>query len=458
MNGFGHDLFPLVPRHFLPQERGSMKTNTAVRFTEKTHEGAPAKRINAEQQLRRSLLACMLWENSFYEDGESIASRIASLVKDVDPKTVANLAVEARSKFKLRHAPLWIVREMARLPKHKAFVADSLSQVIQRADELSEFVSLYWLDKKQPLSAQVKRGLARAFTKFNSHQLAKYNRDGAVKLRDVLFLCHAKPKDKEQEADWKNLVDGTLPIPDTWETALSAGKDKRETWERLIKENGLGALALLRNLRNMKDAGVDETVIFRGLKEMRTERVLPFRFISAAKYAPQWESHIEGAMMKCLDGRERLPGKTVLVVDVSGSMNEKISNKSDLTRYDAANGLAILARELCEEIAVYSFSNQLVRIPDRHGFALRDAIASSQQHGGTYLGATVEKINEVEKYYRIIVLTDEQSADEVPSPSAKGYVINVAAYKNGIGYGEWTHVDGWSEAVFDYIRESELDK
>lgn len=458
MNGFGHDLFPLVPRHFLPQERGSMKTNTAVRFTEKTHEGAPAKRINAEQQLRRSLLACMLWENSFYEDGESIASRIASLVKDVDPKTVANLAVEARSKFKLRHAPLWIVREMARLPKHKAFVADSLSQVIQRADELSEFVSLYWLDKKQPLSAQVKRGLARAFTKFNSHQLAKYNRDGAVKLRDVLFLCHAKPKDKEQEADWKNLVDGTLPIPDTWETALSAGKDKRETWERLIKENRLGALALLRNLRNMKDAGVDETVIFRGLKEMRTERVLPFRFISAAKYAPQWESHIEGAMMKCLDGRERLPGKTVLVVDVSGSMNEKISNKSDLTRYDAANGLAILARELCEEIAVYSFSNQLVRIPDRHGFALRDAIASSQQHGGTYLGATVEKINEVEKYYRIIVLTDEQSADEVPSPSAKGYVINVAAYKNGIGYGEWTHVDGWSEAVFDYIRESELDK
>lgn len=400
----------------------------------------------------------MLWENSFYEDGESIASRIASLVKDVDPKTVANLAVEARSKFKLRHAPLWIVREMARLPKHKAFVADSLSQVIQRADELSEFVSLYWLDKKQPISAQVKRGLARAFTKFNSYQLAKYNRDGAVKLRDVLFLCHAKPKDKEQEADWKNLVDGTLPIPDTWETALSASKDKRETWERLIKENRLGALALLRNLRNMKDAGVDETVIFRGLKEMRTERVLPFRFISAAKYAPQWESHIEGAMMKCLDGRERLPGKTVLVVDVSGSMNEKISNKSDLTRYDAANGLAILARELCEEIAVYSFSNQLVRIPDRHGFALRDAIASSQQHGGTYLGATVEKINEVEKYYRIIVLTDEQSADEVPSPSAKGYVINVAAYKNGIGYGEWTHVDGWSEAVFDYIRESELDK
>lgn len=432
-----------------------MKTNTIPRFNQTTHEGAPAKRINAELQLRRSVLACMLWESTFYEDGVSIAERIASLVADVKPEKVASLAIEAREKMKLRHVPLWIVRAMSRLPKHKAFVSDTLSTVIQRADELAEFVSLYWLDGRQPLSGQVKKGLARAFQKFNAYQLAKYNRDGAVKLRDVLFMCHAKPKDAEQEATWKQLVDGTLPVPDTWEVALSTGKDKKATWERMLKENTLGALALLRNLRNMADVGVDENIIFGALDKMKTERVLPFRFISAAKYAPQWESRLETAMLKCLEGRQKLSGKTVLLVDVSGSMDNAISSKSDLMRFDAANGLAILARELCESVAVYSFSSSLVRVPDRRGFALRDAIANSQSHSSTYLGQAVNTINQKETFDRLIVLTDEQSHDAVPNAKAKGYLINVAADKNGIGYGAWTHIDGWSESIFDYIGEIE---
>lgn len=432
-----------------------MKTNTIPRFTETTHEGAPAKRINAELQLRRSVLACMLWENTFYEDGQSIAERIQSLIAQVDPAKVSALAIEAREKMKLRHVPLWIVREMSRLPKHKAFVSDTLTNVIQRADELAEFVSLYWLDKRQPLSAQVKKGLAQAFQKFNAYQLAKYDREGAVKLRDVLFLCHAKPKDKEQEVIWKQLVDGTLPIPNTWENRLSAGEDKKAVWEAMLKENELGALALLRNLRNMASVNVDENIIFTALEKMKVERVLPFRFISAAKYAPQWESHLEKAMLKCLEGRSKLEGKTILLIDVSGSMDAAISSKSDLMRFDAANGLAILARELCESVAVYSFSSNLVRVPDRRGFALRDAISNSQSHSSTYLGQAVGTINEKETYDRLIVLTDEQSHDAVPNAKAKGYLINVAADKNGIGYGAWTHIDGWSEAVFDYIGENE---
>jgi 60 kDa SS-A/Ro ribonucleoprotein len=432
-----------------------MKVNVATKNNLRTHEGAPARRIDAEQQLRRSLMACLLWEDTFYEDGISIAERIAYLVPLVAPDTVSGMAIEAREKMKLRHAPLWVVREMAKQPNHKGLVAETLSRVIQRADELAEFVALYWKDGRQPLSKQVKKGLAQAFTKFDAYQLAKYNRDGAVKLRDVLFLCHAKPRDKEQEAIWKQLIDGSLPAPDTWEVNLSTGKDKKATWERLLAENKLGGLALLRNLRNMAGSKVDESLVFEALDRMKTARILPFRFIAAAKHAPQWESRIERAMLKCLEGREKLPGKTVLLIDVSGSMDWEISAKSDLKRYDAANGLAILARELCEQVAIYSFSNSVVRIPDRHGFALRDAITNSQFHGGTWLGNAVKHINASEHYDRLIVLTDEQSHDTVPNPKGKGYVINVASYKNGVGYGAWTHIDGWSEAVIDYIFEYE---
>ena len=303
------------------------------------------------------------------------------------------------------------------------------------------------------MSSQVKKGLAAAFTKFDEYALAKYNRATPVKLRDVLFLCHAKPLDADQAGLWKKLVDNTLATPDTWEAALSSGADKREAWTRLLLEKKLGALALLRNLRNMADAKVDEKTVLRALQEMKTERVLPFRFIAAARYAPQWEAELEQAMFKSLEGQPKLPGKTVLLVDVSGSMDALLAARSEMRRNDAAYGLAVLLREIAEKVSVYSFSDKLVRVPNRSGFGLRDAIHASQPHSGTYLGKALSDIKE--DYDRLIVITDEQSHDPVPNPKARGYVINVASYKNGVGYGAWTHIDGWSDAVIEYIRALE---
>ncbi len=419
----------------------------------RTHEGAPARHISPELQLRRSVLACLLWENQFYEDGVEIAGRIRELVPKVEAAKVAALAVEAREKMKLRHAPLLLVREMARHATHRALVGDTLQRVIQRADELAEFIAIYWKDGRVPLSKQVKTGLATAFGKFDEYALAKYNRPGPIKLRDVLFLTHPKPRDEAQAALWKRLIDGELTTPDTWEVALSAGGDKRTTWERLLSERKLGALALIRNLRNMQIAGVDESLVLGALREMKTDRVLPFRFIAAARYASQWEEALEQAMFSCVAGASKLKGKTVLLVDISGSMIARLSARSEMMRTDAAYGLAILLREICEDVAVYSFSDDVKRIPARRGFALRDAIDASQVHSSTYLGKAVNAV--AKSYDRLIVITDEQAHDEVPAPTGKGYVINVASYKNGVGYGKWTHIDGWSEAVIEYIRELE---
>jgi len=423
----------------------------------KTHEGAPARAISSELALRRSVLACMLWEDQFYEDGVEIAGRIRELVPKVEAAKVAALAVEAREAMKLRHAPLLVVREMARHATHRSLVAETLSRVVQRADELAEFVAIYWKDGRAPLSGQVKKGLAAAFAKFDEYALAKYDRAGVVRLRDVLFLCHAKPKDAEQAQVWKRLIDGQLATPDTWEVALSAGgsdaEGKRENWERLLAERKLGALALLRNLRNMKDAGVGEDLVVGALEAMKTERVLPFRFLAAARHAPQWEEPLERAMFRSVAGREKLAGHTVVLVDVSGSMVAPLSRRSEMLRTDAAYGLAVLLREIAERVSVYTFSNELKAVPPRRGFALRDALEGSQPHGATNLGAALGSIRD--DYDRILVITDEQSHDRVPAPSGKGYMINVASYRNGVGYGKWTHIDGWSEAVIEYVRELE---
>jgi 60 kDa SS-A/Ro ribonucleoprotein len=432
---------------------GKMKTNIKKESI-RTHEGAKAKHINPEMQLRRSVMSCMLWESEFYEGGDTIAKRISDLVPQVRAESVSAIAIEAREKMKLRHVPLLLVREMARYASHKGAVRETLSRVIQRADELSEFVALYWKQKKEPLAKQIKLGLADAFQKFSEYDLAKYNRDGAIKLRDVLFLCHAKAKDGEQDILWKKLIDGKLATPDTWEVALSSGADKKESWIRLLAEKKLGALALLRNLRNMIEVSVPMAEIRNALKEIKVERVLPFRFISAARYAPKLEPELEQAMFKCLEGKEKIAGTTILMVDVSGSMDSAISSKSDLNRIDAACGLAILLRELCEHCVIVTFSDRVVEVPARRGFALRDAILGSQAHSGTALGAAVKAMGTQESD-RIIVISDEQSRDPVPDLKRKAYMINVASAKNGVGYGAWIHCDGFSEAIVDYIVEFE---
>ena len=432
------------------------KLNTLnLNFGPLTHEGAPARSISMELQLRRSVLACLLWESQFYEDGVEIAGCIAELVPKVAADTVAALAVEARVRMKLRHAPLLLVREMARHATHRKLVAETLAQVTQRADELAEFVAIYWKDGRVPLSAQVKKGLAAAFPKFDEYALAKYDRGGHIKLRDVLFLAHAKPRDEAQAEVWKRLIAGELTAPDTWEVALSSGADKREAWERLLREQRLGALALLRNLRNMREVGVDEDLVLAALGTMSTARVLPFRFLAAARYAPQWEEALEQAMLKCIAGQEKLTGKTIVLVDVSGSMTAPLSQRSEMQRTDAAYGLAVLLREIGEKVSVFSFSDSLVEVPARRGFALRDAIDKSQRHNSTQLGKAVTELNQKHGYDRLIVITDEQAHDTVPAPRGKGYVINVASYKNGVGYGKWTHIDGWSESVVEYIRTLE---
>jgi hypothetical protein len=489
-----------------------------------TGGGAQAVKITPLQELIRLTMACMLWEDNFYESGVSAADRIKALVHTVTLQEAAQVAIEARDNMKLRHVPLLIVREMARHPNrceddksrnYTGYISQTLAHVIQRADELSEFLAIYWKDGKQPLSKQVKLGLAKAFSKFDEFQLARYNRDKDVKLRDVLFLCHSKPKDVTKDAmPWDRqtrehyarieremgrgyadkhvadhrpegfsngellygkLVYDQLKTPDTWETELSAGKDKAETFKRLMAEGKLGDLAFLRNLRNMVNAGVSMDDIVAYGDTRKWGRVLPFRFIAAAQVVPQLEPWLERWMLKCLEGVKKLPGRSLFVFDTSGSMGAALSEKSELTRLKAAAALAILARELCEDPTIYCTAgndgtrvHSTMLIPPRRGFALSDYISGQEVRskiggGGIFLTQCMEYIasKEKEPFDRVIVFTDEQDCDTKLKPEhakmlgAHNYMVNVATHRNGIGYRKWLHIDGFSESVLDYIAQHE---
>lgn len=420
----------------------------------KTHEGAPAKRISAHRELKRAVLSTFLWEDQFYENGQSIGDRITSLVAQCNPNDVADLCIDARTQYNLRHVPLLILTALLKHPKRPANMAEIIAKTIQRPDEMGELISIYWKDGKRPLAAPLKKGIAQAFGKFNEYSLAKFDGNNkAVKLRDVMFLTHPKPA-KGRAALYKRIANGEMKTPDTWETALSAGADKKATFERLITEGKLGYLALLRNLRNMEQAGVDRSVVTKALRarENGAERVLPFRYIAAARHAPSFEPAIDGALVASLKDMDALDGTTAVYVDVSGSMVSKVGGKSELTRMDAA---ATLASIIPGDVRIFTFSNLVKEVPARKGMAGVEAIKRSQPHSGTRLGDAVSHANS-QKFDRVIFITDEQSSQPVPNPKAENaYMINVASYKNGVGYGKWTHIDGFSERVLTWIKEYE---
>lgn len=452
------------------------RMNTAPTPGPRTHNGAPATRPRTTlSALRRSVLSCLLWEREAYEKGEEIATRIRRLAREADPHEVAALAIEARKVHNLRHAPLWLTLALVEKGGLDGLTAATIETVISRADEITEMLAMYWEGAKRPIPSTVpralKQGLSRALRKFNAYALAKYDRDSAVRFKHVMQMVHPRPRNAEESALWKQLLDGTLPTPDTWETALSSGADKKETWTRLLREETLGYDALLKNLRNMTQANVDVGLVRQAILARKgAHRIQPFRYTAAARACPQFEPQLDEALCAAIEDLAPLSGETIVLVDVSGSMNNPLAEPKGkkprrpgavelppLTRMDAA---ATLASMIPGKLRVFTFSEQLVEVPPRRGMAGVDAVIKSQSHSNTFLGAAIKEINRL-PHDRLIVITDEQSSDPVGRPTApRPYLINVASDRFGVSdKAPWIHMDGFSEGVLRYIAamEKELD-
>ena len=337
-------------------EIAGMKTNTAARQT-------------PYMQLRLCVLANLLWENNAYIDGESVSDKISELIPLCEPHDVANLVIEARKIQKLRHTPLYIVSEMLKYDNMRPLVKNVLPEICTRADMVTDMLAIYWKDGKKPLPNALKIGLAKSFYNFNDYQFAKYDRNSPIKLRDVMFMCHPKPRNVKEKELFAKIASRTLEVPETWETMLSSGKDKVKTWEYLITNNKIGGLAMLRNIRNMVDAGVDKSVIRQGIKNMNSSMILPLDFMKAYHLSYGiFKRELEDKMLSSYKDISELPGKSLLVIDVSGSMSGLISYNSMFTRYDVAAALITLASFKCEDYdIVFTGGNDHTRI-EKHMF------------------------------------------------------------------------------------------
>lgn len=461
------------------------KMNTKSVYKEKTAGGSSAHPISLKEQLDRTLMSCMLFEKGFYEDGQSIADRLKYLANTCKPEDVICAAIKARTVGNLRHAPLFIMAHLCNrviqmndaAMKVVIDITVPIAEVIQRVDDMAEFVLMFWEARgKQNLPRQVKLGLAKAMNKFDEYGYAKYNRSGVrLPLKNILRMVHPIPKNKEQSEIFRKLRHDELDTPDTWEVALSGGADKNEAFTRLLKEQKLPYMALLRNLRNMKNANVDKSLIHKALTSGNASRVLPFRFLAAAREVPGWEDMIEEAFFNRMGMGPKLSGRTVIIVDISGSMASSLSSNSSMSREDASNMLVAILREMCDDCVIYATGgNDYSRkhatgvVSHRRGFALCDAILSTRKTlgaGGIFLKQVTDYVYERESDIdRVIVITDEQDTSGDNSPNLvkfvcdKNYLINVATDENGIGYGKWTHINGFSAQAADFIHEYERNQ
>lgn len=510
-------------------------TTVKSKPTPKTHNGARADVETPFQQLERSTMTCLLWENTYYEQGESISDRIAKLIRQVEPDQVRALALKAKNEMYLRHVPLFMAIELVKA-RHEAekapsnyiklkksevlqltlkhgvsqaeadrltidqlwekipialvrseinkvfpssLVSSLVKDVVQRADELGEVISLYWGGKRKPLPKAIKTGLAEAFNKFDEYQFSKYKADDkskkAISLRDVMFLVHPKPENDARAELYKRIAEKTLTTAQTWEAQLSKvgqenkdkvsfAKSKKEIFENQMSNNKLGGLATLKNLRGMLEVGVDTQLIKNYIANNSFKKVLPFRFLSAADHAPQLEKELYEAMVRCVKNVEKLPGKTLVLIDLSGSMDSKISSKGETKCSQVASAVGAIAEKVCENPVVFGYGTTLNRAMGS-GFSLWKSLQKANM-GGTNTGdCTKQALGYHPDATRVIIITDEQSSDILPKleSNQRGYIVNVAPYGTGmytnnkskgneVKYeGNWTRINGWSEQIFRYI-------
>lgn len=399
-------------------------------------EGGLAFKMEPKLELYTRVATALVGEPKFYDPeskGDDEIRRLIGEVAKTDPRFVIDLAIYARHELYLRTIPLVVLVEACRYPETRAFVRKAVKRIVTRADQITELVAAWRKAfgdignhaKKGMMSNPLRRGIADAFGNFTAYDLAKYDRDGEVKLRDVLRIAHPKPKNVEQAALWKQALDRRLTPPETWEVVISTKGSSKEAWESVLPK--MGYMALLRNLRNFldKDIGnLDEALkVLADPERVRRSKQFPFRFFSAYR---EISGHSNPKTTDVLDALEEalrasvvnvphLPGTTFLSADNSGSMEAAISEKSKVQRNDVANVMQALAAHICDRAITSVFAESFAVVPTMKTGSLLDAVEKFKRtHVGMATNAYLAIDHLREKKIpvdRIVIFSDMQCYD-----------------------------------------------
>lgn len=458
------------------------KFNSPVTIKTENKSGHVAYSMGDKGKLVTQVLTSFINEKKFYGDNTAEMQETIQRVIKTDPAFVSNLAVYARREFNMRSVAHVLTAYLAHEPEGKPFTRKTVKGVSMRGDDITEIMSCYLSTFGKPIPNSLKKGVNDVLIGLDEYSLAKYKGDGkAVKMRDLLCLCRPTPKDDAQSALWKRCLEGTLATPETWETQLSANGNNAETWERLIEGGKVGYMALLRNLNNILKANpANIEKVYQTIEDperVRKSKQLPFRFLSAYKAVSGIGGSrvfdvLENAVDASIENIEKLPGTTVIAVDTSGSMGQKLSAKSEVCCGEIGMMLGMIANRICENSVFYTFNGTIEKHAVSRMIGVLYAVMKSSYPGGmTIMSLPFRKmIDEKVQADRVIIISDNECncgwrkpvqslADEYRRISGNNIWVH-AIDLQGCGtqqfHGFKTNIiAGWSEKVLQFIPLAE---
>ncbi len=433
-----------------------------------------------------SILLTSFANDTFYETASSKFERLSGLLKKVDPLFAAQAAIYARTEFGMRSITHVLAGELAKYASGQEWGKRFYDKIVYRPDDMLEIIS-YLKANKQKISSAIKKGFDSAIGRFDEYQLAKYRGESkSVKLVDVVNLVHPVPTEKNKEA-LRKLVNGELKSTETWETKITQSGQgdkteeekliaKKEAWADMVKSGKMGYFALLRNLRNLMESVPElEKEIINQLTDrnkIKKSLVLPFRFFTAITELEKLSntrnivSAISDAAEISLDNVPELRGKTLIAVDVSGSMTgrpQEIARMFGAVLYKVTDSILL------------TFDNTARYITLNPKDSLLSLMKGVYFHGG---GTNFNSIFEsaTQKFNRIIILSDMQAwmsggwNHSVPTQSFNDYKSRTGAdpiiYSFDLNsYGSMQFPErnvyclaGFSDKIFDIMKVLEEDK
>ncbi|MFJ2646243.1 TROVE domain-containing protein [Streptomyces sp. NPDC087420] len=458
------------------------------------HQGGNGYVREPKDELFLLATANLVGQRSFYEDAAARDERYVRLVRQLalsEPEWTLGLLGWLRTEARMRTASLVGAAEFARARVEAGAAGlsrQAVDAVLQRPDEPGELLA-YWTSRYgRRLPQPVKRGVADAVRRlYTGRALLKYDTGSRpYRFGDVLELTHPAPaRDRPWQGelfryalDRRHRPDRAVPpagepllvahhalmsVPPGERYALVTGEDGGErlaaagmTWEALagwlrgpldaaVWEAvipSMGPMALVRNLRNFDLAGVgDEAAadVARRIsdpEEVARSRQFPFRYLAAHRNtpSPRWEQSLEAALGHSLANVPALPGRTLVLVDRSGSMFDRPSAGTELNRADSAAifGTALAVRAERADLVEFGSDSRPVEVGP--GESVLRALNRFHSLGGTDTAGAVSR--HYREHDRVVVVTDEQAHWTPPGHEPLGavpehvptYTWNLAGY------------------------------
>jgi hypothetical protein len=451
---------------------GTARPASRAKFMGFTGCGLPTYKGEQGERFELFLLSIgtSVAQKTVHESGEDRADRFAALVRRLavtDPEWTAGLLGWLRGEGDLRTASIAGAAEYVKA-RLDAGVTDGptnrevVASVLQRPDEPGELLAYWTSHYGRALPKPVKRGVADAVRRLYSPQaLLKYDTASkGYRFGDILNLVHAAPDpDKPWQGDLFQYALDRRHNPDTAVVPrslpmLAAHRDLMEirpakrrwivtgsgaaqrladaglTWEALERWlqrpmdraaweaviPSMGAMALNRNLHKFDEAGVGGKAAARVAArisdpvEVKRSRQLPSGYLSAYHHAlsPRWAYPLERALGHSLANVPALPGRTLVLVDRSGSLFlSPLTDHSPLTYADAAAifGTALALRAANADLVEFGCTSRVV------DFGARESVLKiiSRFGGPYYTDDTTEAVrSHYRKHDRVLIITDDQ--------------------------------------------------